>query len=80
MNRLASLRLANARAVNVAVNAPSLNVAAVGPQARRFFQQLVGALAHCHRDWPDTGPFCHRDIKPENVLLGGAIPTRPKDP
>lgn len=39
--------------------------------ARRFFQQLVAALEHCHRDWPHIGPVCHRDLKPENLLLGG---------
>ena len=43
-------------------------VAAEGPLpesvARRMFQQLADALAHCH----SAGVF-HRDLKPENVLL-----------
>ncbi|XP_057810473.1 CBL-interacting serine/threonine-protein kinase 25-like [Salvia miltiorrhiza] len=33
--------------------------------ARRYFQQLVGAVDFCH----SRGVF-HRDIKPENLLLG----------
>ncbi|KAL5200400.1 hypothetical protein ABZP36_021603 [Zizania latifolia] len=34
------------------------------PDARRFFQQLVSALAYCHA----RGVY-HRDIKPENLLV-----------
>uniref|UniRef100_A0A0D9UY34 non-specific serine/threonine protein kinase n=1 Tax=Leersia perrieri TaxID=77586 RepID=A0A0D9UY34_9ORYZ len=37
------------------------------PDARRYFQQLVSAVAFCHA----RGVF-HRDIKPENLLVDGA--------
>lgn len=33
-------------------------------EARRFFQQIVSAVEHCHQHL-----ICHRDLKPENVLL-----------
>ena len=33
-------------------------------KARRFFQQIVGAVEYCHRH-----KIVHRDLKPENLLL-----------
>ncbi|RAL37266.1 hypothetical protein DM860_004188 [Cuscuta australis] len=33
-------------------------------EARRYFQQLIDAIAHCH-----SKGVCHRDLKPENLLL-----------
>lgn len=33
--------------------------------SRRYFQQLVIAVSHCH-----TQGIAHRDLKPENLLLG----------
>lgn len=33
-------------------------------EARRFFQQIIGAVEYCHRH-----KIVHRDLKPENLLL-----------
>ncbi|CAG0879801.1 unnamed protein product [Cyprideis torosa] len=33
-------------------------------EARRFFQQIVSGVAHCHKHM-----IVHRDLKPENLLL-----------
>ncbi|OIS96794.1 PREDICTED: CBL-interacting serine/threonine-protein kinase 21 [Nicotiana attenuata] len=35
-------------------------------EARKYFQQLIDAVGHCHR----KGVY-HRDIKPQNLLLDG---------
>ena len=32
--------------------------------ARKYFQQLIGAVEFCH-----SRGVCHRDLKPENLLL-----------
>ncbi|KAG8347927.1 Protein kinase domain [Trypanosoma vivax] len=34
------------------------------PTARRYFQQLIAGVHHCH-----SKGFAHRDLKPENLLL-----------
>lgn len=34
------------------------------PTARKYFRQLVGAIAYCHKQG-----VVHRDLKPENLLL-----------
>ncbi len=34
------------------------------PIARRYFQQMIEAIEHCHEQ-----KVVHRDLKPENVLL-----------
>ena len=37
------------------------------PKARKFFQQIISAVAYCHQHM-----VVHRDLKPENILLDDA--------